>query len=456
MAKRRRSIRAVKAKHKLMANPGVMFERVLSEQEIDEECEWLGHLWRERIFTPLVTLWTFLCQVLSADGSCGNAVARVLTFLAATTGLRASHDPSAYCVARKRLPIELLPRLARLVASKLGAKVEPRRLWHGHRVKLVDGSSVQMPDTPNNQKVYPQPSAQKPGCGFPVARVLGLFDLITGAVVDLAMSSLSLGETTLFRRLWDALESGDIVVGDALFCTYADIVLLRGRGVHVLFRLHGRRKGSFREGKRLGRDDRLVTWKKEKRPQWFSPQAFRALPKTQRLRLVRFRCRVPGWRPDEIIVVTTLLDPKKYRRRELAKLFHRRWEVETDFAHLKTTMGMELLRTKSPEMVERELWAHILAYNLIRTLMWDAGTRRRVEPLGLSFKGTVQEMFALWPFSAAAARNRDLSPFYDALLRAVAFHKVPNRPNRTEPRVIKRRPKNYPVMGAPRRECRRS
>jgi hypothetical protein len=169
----------------------------------------------------------------------------------------------------------------------------------------------------------------------------------------------------------------------------------------------------------------------------------------------RVRCRVPGWRAEEILLVTTLLDPKAYPACDIAEVFLRRWNVEPDFDHLKTTMNMEFLRTRSPEMVERELWAHLLAYNLIRTLMWDAPVRRRVPPMTLSFKGSIQEMVALWPFSAVASRERDLTDFYEALLRGIGFHRIPHRPHRSEPRVRKRRPKNYPVMGAPRHESRK-
>jgi hypothetical protein len=439
----------------LAENPGLMFGHVLAQEDVENECHSLGHVWRERIFTPLVTLWTFLWQVLSVDGSCRNAVAKVLSFLAATKGLMASHDASSYCTARKRLPQGLLAHLTTLVSDRLAAKVKPEQLWHGRRVTLVDGSSVQMPDTKELQDVYPQPSAQKPGCGFPVARLVGLFDLVTGAIRTLAMDALCVAETTLFRRLWHTLVPGEVLVGDGLYSGYADVALLREQGMDVLFGLHVRRKASFREGQRLGHDDRLQTWHKEARPKWMSREAFAALPDTQRIRLVRFRCRVPGWRPDVIVVVTTLLDPKTFPRQALADLYLRRWEVETDLAHLKTTLGMEMLRTRSPEMVEREVWAHLLAYNLVRTVMWDAAERRHLAPLSLSFTGTFQEMLNLWPFSATAARKRDLSQFYEALLHAVGYHKVPYRPYRTEPRLRKRRPKNYPLLGAPRHECRR-
>jgi IS4 transposase len=452
----RRTGRADRMKKKLAQNPGALFGDVLSKEDVDEQCRWLGHVWRERIFTPLVTLWTFLSQVLCADNSCKNAVARVLTFLARTVGLDASHDPSSYCTARQRLPRELLPRLSGLVAGRLAAKVKPEDLWHGHRVKLVDGSSVQMPDTQENQEAYPQPSCQKRGCGFPVARLVGLFDLLTGALVNLVLGALKVSETRLFRSLWDTLEAGDVVVADKLFCAYADLVLLLRRGVYGVFGLHAKRKLNFRKGKPLGRGDRLMVWEKGRRPDWMSKEEFAALPPTLSVRVLRFACPIPGWRAEQVIVVTTLLDPNVYPFRDVAELYFRRWNIETDLRHLKTTMKMEMLRTKSPDMVEREIWAHLLAYNLVRTLMWEAAQRRRVGPTTLSFKAAIQEMMALWPFTVTATRTHDLTRFYDSLLRILGTHKIPNRPGRTEPRVIKRRPKNYPVMGAPRPECRRS
>jgi len=443
------------AKSRLAENPGTLFERVISQEEVNEECALLGHVWRKRIFTPLVTLWTFLGQVLSADPSCRAAVARALSFLSVTKGLDASHDPSAYGTARHRLPEELLPRLTRTVARKLEDKVAADDLWHGHHVKLLDGSSVSAPDTPANQAAYPQHTTQKPGCGFPTARIVGIFSLLTGALVDFAIDSLRVAETTLFRRISEAILAGEVALADRYFCSYADIARLRRRGVQTVFRLHAHRKADFRKGKRLGRSDRLVEWKKGARLPWMSREEFQALPNTMVLRMIRFRCQVAGWRTETIMVVTTLLDPEAYPARDIAELFRRRWEIETDLRHVKTTMNMDVLRTESPEMVRKELWAHLLAYNLIRTLMWDAAEHRHLSPLRLSFKGAIQEMAALWPYSASAAHQRDLTAFYDALLRAIATHKVPYRPNRYEPRVRKRRPKSYPLMTKPRQQLRR-
>jgi len=344
----------------------------------------------------------------------------------------------------------LLPRLTRTVAQKLAAKVPADALWHGHRVELVDGSTVSMPDTPANQKAYPQPKTQKPGCGFPKARIVGRFDLLTGALLDLAMSSLDVGEPALFRRLWDGLSPGDVVVADRYYGSYADIALLQARGVLGIWRLHQARKADFRRGRRLGRDDRLVVWTKGNRPRWLSKADFDALPPTLTVRLVRVRCTVPGWRAKTVVVVTTLVDPTRYPAPDVAALYGRRWEVETDFAHLKTTLHTDVLRTKSPDIIERELWAHLLAYNLIRTVMWEAAARRGVAPLRLSLKSAVTEFVSIWPYSATAADRAALTRFYDSLLYHVGQHTIPSRPGRAEPRVRKRRPKHYPLLTVPR------
>jgi hypothetical protein len=429
------------------ANPGQVFQQVISEQEVDGLCQELHYQFRKRVFTPLVTLWTFMDQTLSADGSCSLAVARALAFLSESSGLEASHDPSAYARARKRLPLELLPRLTTGVAGKLQGKFVPEMLWHGRRPVLLDGSTMRLWDTPENQAACPQPRTQKPGCGFPSARIVGLFDLISGAVLQAAKGPLSTSETALFRQLSATLKPLDLIVADCYYCSYAEIALLQRRGVDVVFCLHQRRKADFRQGVRLGRHDRLVQWKKETRPEWMTPEQFEALPDTLSIRLIR----VPGVKTKgrPLVIATTLLDPEQFPARDCGALFGRRWEVETDFNHLKTTMHMEMLRTHSPDMVDREFWAHLLAYNLIRTLMWEAAQRRRIDPLRLSFKAAIHEMQSLWPFSASR-HPRDLTAFYDTLLNYVGRRRLPHRPGRREPRVLKRRNKNFPFMTQPR------
>lgn len=459
MTKRARAARARRMRDRLAEDPGLVLRTMVPQAVVEEQCRKIGYAWRKRLFTPMVTLWTFAVQVLAVNGSCRKAVATVLTFLAQTKGNRAaakaSHDPSGYCRARKRLPLRLLVWLTRRVAEKLAARVHRADLWHGHRVKLVDGSTVRLADTPENQEVYPQPKTQKPGCGFPSARIVGVFDLLTGALADLAVDALTVAETTLFRSLWGRLEPGDVVVADRYYSSYADMALLLERGVFGVWRLHQRRKADFRKGTRLGHNDCLDVWKKPHRRPWLSPADYARLPKTFTVRLLRVRCPVGKGRVRTVTIATTLLDPVRYPAADVAALYRRRWEVETDFDHLKTTLHMNHLRSMSPPMVKRELWAHLLAYNLIRTVMWDAGTQYGVNPLRLSLKATTEEILATWPHSAHMRSRRALDDLYDQLLAHVAGHKVPHRPDRLEPRVRKWRGTSYPVMGAPRSVCRR-
>jgi len=279
---------------------------------------------------------------------------------------------------------------------------------------------------------------------------VGVFSLDTGAVVDAVMGAMTDGETVLFHQLWRMLKAGEVLVADRHYCSYAEIVLLQRLGVDVVMRLHQSRKLDMRKGKPLGPGDRLVEWERGVRPGWMSAEDYQALPEKRVLRIVRVP--LPG--RTAIPVVTTLLDAVEYPAKEIARLYRRRWEIETDFDHLKTTLKMEFLLTQSPEMVEKEVWMHLLGYNLIRTLMWDAGEKQKVWALRLSLKGAVQEAMTLWPFSVRAGSKRIMKEFYEALLKAIAFHKLPERPNRQEPRVKKRRPKGYPLMTQPRQEYR--
>lgn len=431
---------------------GLPFSEVLPAQQIHQAIIAEGITWRDRIFSPMVTIWAFLSQVLDVDQSARAAVSRVIAYLAAS-GESCSSDTSAYRQARDRLPESLLARLVRTVAEGLQARSSPLHLWCGRRVFLVDGSSVSMPDTPDNQAQYPQPTAQSKGCGFPVARIVGLFSLATGAIMDLAIGSLLVAEKTLFRRLWTYLRRGDVVVGDRHFCGYADIVLLLLMGVDSLFRKHQRRKDDFRRGQRLGPEDHLVTWTKGVRPDWMTPVQFAALPETLTLREVRFRVEVPGFRSKVITLVTTLLDPVAYPKEKLAELYRERWLAELDLRSVKITMQMDVLRCQKPQRIRKEIWVHLLAYNLIRTLMWQAAAREGRRPLRLSLKGTLQHLLSFTPLLAHTSGSK-AKWLYRTLLRVVASEVLPDRPNRWEPRARKRRPKQYALLNQPRQILR--
>lgn len=443
-------------KQKFAQSVGLPVCQVLPEAVIEEAVRTENLRYRQRIFSPAVTVWAFLCQVLDADRSCRNAVSRVVAWLAAIGQPLPSSDASAYNQARHRLPEGVLARLFRGVAQRVQARVTPEHLWHGHRVVFVDGSTVSLPDTPANQAAYPQVPQQAPGCGFPLARIVALFSAATGAVVDLAIGAWQTAEVTLARFLYRGCHPGDVVVGDRLFGSYADLALLQARQIAGVFRLHPGRKTSVRREQRLGKNDYRVTWPKPKqRPPGLSPEDFAALPPTLTVRLIRYPLPQAGFRTRRVTLVTTLLDAAVYPAAEIAALYSLRWTAELTLRALKTTMGMETLRTQTPAMIRKELYCYLLAYNLLRTVMWDAGQISQGMSLRLSVQGTLCHLRQFLPLLAQAdppTRAR----LYATVLRLVATERLPERPGRREPRVRKRRPKAYPLMHHPRHELRRA
>ncbi len=334
-------------------------------------------------------------------------------------------------------------------------ETEEEFLWCGRRVAVFDGSSLTMADTEKNQKKYPQPKSQAKGCGFPQARIVCGFSLSTGAVLDAAFSPLSAGEVTLFRQLYGNLETNDVALGDRMFGSYADICLLREDGVDSAFRVHGARKTDFRKGKRLARWDHIVEWVKPKQcPPGLSTKLFGQLPETILLRETRFYITKKGFRTEDVTLVTTLLDSKRYTRVDLAELYRLRWQAEIDFKHLKTTMQMEHLPSRTPEMVRKDFYVHLLAYNLIRTVQLQASREHQVDPLALSFQATIQHLTS-FTCLLAHATDEQRAYEYEQLIFLVSTEKLPFRPNRVEPRVVKRRPKKYPRLSMPRERLRR-
>ena len=315
-----------------------------------------------------------------------------------------------------------------------------------------NGTGVATQDTAELVKAFGLPPNTKEGVGFPVVHAVGLVSWSTGAVLAAAMDALRYHERHLFRELWTYLDPGDVVVGDSGFGSYAEIALLKAQEVDCVFRINHTRGVDFRRGERLGNGDHLVTWKRPAvRPAWLPKDI--ALPETITVREIRFTVEVPGFRPEEIVLVTTLLDPKAFPKEKIAKLFRDRWEIEIDFRHIKVTMGMEPLRGKSPAMARKEIWAHLLAYNLIRTLMWESSRKHHVPALRISFKGTIQRVLA-WAAPMEYLPVHRLPDLYRDLLARIAEDIVPSRPNRVEPRCRKRRPKPYPVLTVPRHIAR--
>lgn len=408
---------------------------------------------RERLYTPARVFWIFLAQVLCADGACVNAVMNFLAWLKNATGQEASPQTGAYCRARQRLALEQIQALHAPLADALDGAAA---LFWGRRVLVVDGSSLSMPDTEANQKAWPQPSAQKPGCGFPVMRFLAVFSLSTGVWRTLIPSPLSTGERSLFHAAWERLEPNTIALCDAGFCSYADYVLLRRRQVDCVMHNHQRRKKGLRELKRFGKHDRLVAWfKGPMRPAWLTKEQWDELPETFCVREITVHIDEPGFRTETVVIATTLLDPKKYPADEIAELYRRRWAVELYLRDIKIAMGMDVLRCKTPAMVQKELWMHVLAYNLVRALMLEAAQGHRAPLERISFKGTC-DAIRNWAPVLAAVPKAKRTTFFVTLLRCIARAIVPYRPNRSEPRAKKRRPKNYQRLTQPRhifKEC---
>ena len=404
------------------------------------------------LFPPRVMLWAFIGQVLDPDYSCNRALATIQSHRAALGLPPLSCDTGAYCKARKRLPEALLSGLCLQVGEHLAAGVAAEQLWLGRRVKGVDGSSASMPDTLANQAAYPQPKSQAPGCGFPLMAFVAVFCLATGAMLRLELGPWWLHDLSLFYFVREALTGGDIFLADRGFCSYAEIALLKFRGVDSVLRMHQMRKTDFRRGRVIGLGDHIVTWHKAKhRSRGLRQEDYDLLPETLTVRELRYRVQTPGFRTREVTLATTLLDGEIYSAETLAELYFRRWEVEVDFRHIKTTLQMDVLRGQAPAMVRKEVYAHMLAYNLIRSVMWKAARADGQRARQLSFKGTVQYVRSYRPQSSTdASTATDASP----LLRLVVQQIIPYRPDRVEPRVRKRRPKSYPLMTKPRSQLK--
>lgn len=402
---------------------------------------------RERLFPPTETLSMFLAQALKPDRSCQSivndtAVKRQLHGLP-----QCSTNTGAYCKARQRLPLETITRMVHHTGRLTAAKAHYTWLWQGRRVRLVDGTTVTLPDTPANQTSYPQQSGQKPGLGFPICRIVGVTCLSGGAVLDAAMGDYKgkgSGEQALLRTLLDVFEPGDVMLGDAFYGTYFLLAELRSRGVDALFEQQGSRKRTtdFSQGEKLGSRDHLITLTKPKiRPQWMAEEQYGSAPETLTVRELETGGKV---------LVTTMICPKTAPKIALKTLYQRRWQVELDFRNIKTTLGMETLSCKTPEMGEKEMWVYLLAYNLIRLIMAQSALLADVLPRSLSFKHTLQ-LWLAWSGTSITVEGRD---DIEKLLAMVAEQSVGNRPGRIEPRAVKRRPKPYPLLTKPRGEAR--
>ncbi|MBI5241024.1 MAG: IS4 family transposase [Elusimicrobia bacterium] len=404
---------------------------------------------RKRVFKPMVTFWNFLAQVLSPGQPCREAVRQVQASRRRCRQPANASGTGGYCKARARLPEAVLRQTWQAVARQLAMAAPASGRWLGLRVGVVDGTGVSMPDTPDNQRAWPQPSGQKRGCGFPAASLLGLFSLATGAVCDLALGTLRHSELALLPQLWGTLAANfDLLLGDRHFGSFATFCALRQCGLHGVFRLHQRRTLDWHRGRRLGRHDRLFVWRRPRQLRWWLPQP---APETITIRVLKILVPVPGFRTTVVFLSTTLLDHRRFPAEAIAALYRHRWEVELCFRHIKTAMHMEVLRCLDPEMVRRELHMHLTAYNLIRTLMFQAALAHGQDPGRISFKGTCDALRQWAPHLAATAAKPALyRHLFRTLLEILAGDLVPLRPDRSEPRAVKRRKKNYQLLTKPR------
>ena len=412
---------------------------------------------RHRDWSLQVTFWAFLYQVLGPACACREVVRKVQAWCKQRRHRAISGDTGAYCLARAKLPRALLGEIFSDLAATLERRTSDAERWRGgRRVKILDGTSLSMPDTPANQKQWPQSRGQKPGCGFPLLRLVGLFSLGSGALLRYAFGSKHEQENWLCRGVLEGLEKGDVLLADRGFCSYGLIGVLLARGVDCVMRLHQARPRDFRQGKRLGKDDRLVIWRKD-RPRKNDPWGAEhgALPETLVVRLVRFRVEVPGFRSEQIFLATTLLDPAEYPLKILGDLYRALWNIELRYREIKTTLGAEVLRCKSPAMIERELAMNAIGYNLLRCVMQEAAQSHHMELGCLSFKGTLDTVRhfadALHAATGAPRRQRQL---YEEMLAIIARDPLPWRPERSEPRAKKRRPKPYQLLTKPRHQMR--
>lgn len=398
---------------------------------------------RNRIYPPMVTLGLFVDQTMSADQSCQDAVARGVSARVAQGQEPCGLNNGPYCKARKRLPPELLKDLCDTVGRRM-IKAQPESWrWRGREVKLIDGATMSMPDTAANQDAYPQVSQQKCGVGFPIVRMVGIISLGCGAIVEWALGPCEgkkSGETSMLRNMGAGLVAGDIVLADRYYAGYFMLAWLRSRGVDVVTRQHQLRQTNFRRGEHLGKCDHVVLWLRPPRPNWMDEATYAAVPETLRLR----ETRVGGW-----ILVSSLCDATAVSKRNLLDLYSWRWNIELDFRAIKAVMQMDVLRCKTPAMIEKEIAAHLLAYNLVRAVMAQAAALTTLSPRQLSFKGALQQLRAF-------ERNirhgkRDLADHaHDCLLNGIACLNLPHRPDRAEPRALKRRGKNLPFLTQPR------
>lgn len=438
---------------------GLPFSGVLNAEWIQRVfCEENALFGQDDIFSTEIVLWAFLAQTLR-DGkgaACSAAVSEIATYMLQTGQHPPSGDTGDYCRARAKLSLPALRRLVGESTRQLESDADESWLWKGLHAKLVDGFTFTMPDTPENQKAFPQVDSQSPGVGFPIARCCTVVSLATACVCDMGIGPYQgkqTGETALLRDMLDAFDEGDVVVFDRYYCSFMMLALLSLGGARVCVRLHQHRHSDFRRGLRLGKNDHLITWMRPAKPAWMADEDYERIPETLTLREVRFDVIVPGNRTETLTVVTTLTDPKAYSAQDIAQLYGFRWNVELDIRAVKQTLNLDHVRCKTPEMVRRELWVTLLAYNLIRKVIVTSAAIHGKQPRCLGFTLACQTVLASWMLLSTGSCSNSRA-MYTMMLAHIAANEVGNRPGRIEPRVLKRRRHRYPLMQRPRHQLR--
>ena len=436
---------------------GLPYCEVLPAAVVATALQSLGVPYYNSLYNPVTVLWLFLSQVIHPNPTLAVTVECFLAWRLAQGMSPCSTDTGAYARARQRLPEGLLAMLTRHTGREADRAALSQWRWLGRAVKVFDGSTVSMPDTPENQEAFPQSRTQAPGVGFPLARIGVLFSLAVGTVLDLGIRRWAgkfQSELAILRDMIPSLEAGDVLLTDSYLCSYMEIALLRKRGADYVGHMHARRKVDFRRGERLGSHDHVVQWSRPNQPEWMSAEEYATIPETLAIREFRHRIVRKGYRTRTIVVATTLLDAQQYPREEIAHLYRLRWDAEINLRSLKTMMHMDVLRCQTPDMVRKEIWAHLLAYNLIRTVIAQAAARHGKDPRQISFTRAMRTLEAFRPAIARIPREH-LAALYEHMLKAIASHEIGHRPDRLEPRQRKRRPKPYKLMTKPRNQARK-
>jgi len=423
----------------LLFSPWIPHWRLVQQEE--------GKHSRDRLWNLRLVFWTFLWQVAQAGASCREAIRQAQALCQSTSRRPPPDTKSPYCQARGVLPLDRLQEIHDSVVREAQDGLAAKDLWCGHEVLVADGSTVTAPDTPENQNAFPQQSAQKSGCGFPIIRLVALLSLATGMLTAWATGHWHQHEVCLLQMLWDCLRPDDVLLADRGFCNWGLLAQCLQRQIHAVLRVKGVRRRDFRYGKRLSKDERLVQWRKPNyRATTISAAEWALLPEVLTLRLVRCRMNIPGFRTRQVILVTTLLDSVKYPPAALGQLYYRRWAMELTLRNIKITLQMDQLSCKTPQNLAREIRMHFLVHNLVRRLMLEAARRHQVRLERVSFAGSLATARRYAEALLHARSERCRRHLQEELFRVLASDLVPDRPGRREPRAVKRRPKPYPRL----------